>query len=143
MARATGHLAAEFTVRYIRCMPSLQGYRASEHVQTAHLYTDSPLLLQDGTSLSSIRVAYETYGELNARGDNAVLVCHALTGDSHVARHDEQDLPGWWDQAVGPGKLVDTDRFFVVCSNVIGSCYGSEGPSTEHPDGDGPWGARF
>jgi len=80
--------------------------------------------------LPQVTVAYETYGRLNARGDNAVLICHALSGDSHVARHDDEDDPGWWDIVVGPGKAIDTDRYFVVCPNILGGCRGTTGPNS-------------
>ena len=86
--------------------------------------------LSSGEKLSEIKLAYETYGELNNEKSNAILVCHAISGDSHVARHDKQDLPGWWDIMVGPGKSIDTDKYFVICSNVIGGCSGSTGPNS-------------
>ena len=91
--------------------------------QTARLVEpQQPLTLKCGKKLAPIDVAYETYGQLNEAGDNAVLICHALSGDSHVARHNKDDDPGWWDTVVGPGKPIDTDRFFVVCQNVLGGC---------------------
>ena len=94
---------------------------------------DEPFALQLGGSLPSVRVAYETYGTLDANATNAVLVCHAISGDSHVARHDADDDPGWWDALVGPGKALDTSRFFVICSNVLGGCRGTTGPNSENP----------
>lgn len=95
--------------------------------------------LESGARLSPVILAYETYGRLNDRADNAVLVLHALTGDSHVAGYYTPDdsRPGWWEIMVGPGKPIDTDRFFVICSNVLGSCMGSSGPASEHPDKPG------
>ncbi len=79
---------------------------------------------------SSVAVTYETYGRLNERRDNAVLVCHAISGDSHVARHKtRQTTTGWWDILVGPAKSIDTDRYFVICSNVLGGCRGTTGPN--------------
>ncbi|MHB1034209.1 MAG: homoserine O-acetyltransferase MetX, partial [Pirellulales bacterium] len=90
-----------------------------------------------------VTVAYETYGELNARRDNAVLICHALTGDSHVARHDAQDDPGWWDLVIGPGKAIDTDRYFVICPNILGGCRGTTGPNAVNPETGRPYGADF
>jgi len=94
-----------------------------------------PLRLQYGGVLERVAVAFETYGELNAAGDNAVLVCHALTGSAHAAgRNDREEVPGWWDPLIGPGKAIDTSRFFVVCSNVLGGCYGTTGPSSIDPD---------
>jgi len=88
------------------------------------------LILESGTRLGPITLAYETYGTLNRDKSNAVLVLHALTGDSHVAGYyDHQDQkPGWWDIMVGPGKGIDTKKYFVICSNIIGGCMGSTGP---------------
>jgi len=104
---------------------------------------DEPLELEMGGALPQVSVTYETYGTLNAAKDNAVLVCHALSGDSHVACHDEQDEPGWWDIAVGPGKLIDTDKFFVICPNVLGGCRGTTGPSSANPLTGRPYGRDF
>jgi homoserine O-acetyltransferase/O-succinyltransferase len=99
--------------------------------------------LQRGGSLTEITIVYETYGELNANRDNAVFVCHALTGDSHVARHNDQDDPGWWDIVVGPGKSIDTDRYFVICANILGGCRGTTGPNSTNPETGKPYGADF
>ncbi len=88
-------------------------------------------------------MAYETYGRLRPDGGNAVLVCHALSGDSHVARHDAEDDPGWWDTVVGPGKPIDTDRYFVICANVLGGCRGTTGPNSVNPATGRPYGAEF
>ncbi|MGA2059925.1 MAG: homoserine O-acetyltransferase [Thermoguttaceae bacterium] len=104
---------------------------------------DEPLELELGGHLPQVTVAYETYGRLNARGDNAVLICHALSGDSHVARHDETDDPGWWDIVVGPGKSIDTDRYFVVCPNILGGCRGTTGPNSVNPETGRPYAADF
>jgi homoserine O-acetyltransferase len=103
-----------------------------------------PFPLERGGLLPSVRVAYETWGTLEADGGNAVLVEHALTGDSHVVgpAGPGHPTPGWWDGLIGPGAPLDTDRFFVVCANVLGGCQGTTGPSSLAPD-DGPWGARF
>ncbi len=111
------------------------------HVQTAVFPT--PMKLRHGGVLPSIEVAYETYGTLNEARDNAVLICHAITGDSHLARHDENDDPGWWEKLVGPGKAVDTDRLFVICSNVLGGCRGTTGPGTINPATGAPYGSDF
>jgi len=103
------------------------------------------LKLEAGGRLESVTVAYETWGELNADRSNAVLVLHALTGDSHAAGPagpGHGDV-GWWDGTIGPGGAIDTDRFFVVCPNVLGGCQGTTGPSSDMPDGDGPYGSRF
>lgn len=107
-------------------------------------FTDT-LHLRSGGKLEGFTLAYETYGTLNAARSNAILICHALSGDSHVAGYytdDPEEKPGWWDDAVGPGKMFDTDRFFVICSNVLGGCRGSSGPSSPAPDGK-PFGLRF
>ena len=88
-------------------------------------------------------VAFETYGSLNTARDNAVLVCHALSGDSHVARHDERDEPGWWDILIGPGKAVDTDRCFVICPNILGGCRGTTGPNSINPETGERYGGDF
>ncbi|SEK94111.1 homoserine O-acetyltransferase [Blastococcus sp. DSM 46786] len=104
----------------------------------------TPFELERGGSLPGIRIAYETWGTLAPDGGNAVLVEHALTGDSHVvgAAGPGHPTPGWWGGVVGPGAALDTDRFFVVCANVLGGCQGTTGPSSAAPDGR-PWGARF
>ena len=104
---------------------------------------DGPLDLGAGGRLESVEVCYETYGTLSDARDNAVLICHAVSGDSHVARHDEEDDPGWWDLLVGPGKFVDTERYFVICSNALGGCRGTTGPATIDPATGKPYGAAF
>nr|WP_279308227.1 homoserine O-acetyltransferase [Niveispirillum sp. BGYR6] len=105
---------------------------------------DTPLMLDSGVELGCFRLAYQTYGTLNADRSNAVLVCHALTGDHFVAeKHPVTGKPGWWNLMVGPGKPIDTDRFFVICSNVIGGCLGSEGPKEINPATGQPWGLSF
>ncbi len=103
-----------------------------------------PFPLDCGVSLGGITVAYRTYGALNANGSNAVLVCHALTGDQYAAEpHPTTGKPGWWNQAVGPGRPIDTDRFFVVCANVLGGCMGSTGPRTPRDSSAERWGTEF
>jgi len=104
---------------------------------------DQPLELELGRHLPSITVFYETYGQLNAARDNAVLVCHAISGDSHVAQHEPQDDPGWWDIVVGPGKVIDTNRFFVICPNLLGGCRGTSGPGSLNPISGKPYGRDF
>jgi len=103
-----------------------------------------PLPLDCGAALSPVDIAYETYGTLNGDASNAILVCHALTGDQHLAsEHPVTGKPGWWARMVGPGKPIDTDRWFVICSNVLGSCLGSSGPATINPATGQPWGMQF
>ena len=103
----------------------------------------APLPLDGGQSLTGVRVAYETYGTLNADKSNAVMIFHALTGDQCVASpHPITGKPGWWVRTVGPGKPVDTDRFFVICANVLGGCYGTTGPASLAADGQ-PYAMRF
>lgn len=105
---------------------------------------DTPFRLDSGVELGGFRIAYQTYGTLNADRSNAVLVCHALTGDHYVAeKHPVTGKPGWWNLMVGPGKPIDTDRYFVICSNVIGSCMGSEGPKELNLVTGKPWALDF
>ncbi|MFI5381334.1 MAG: homoserine O-acetyltransferase [Tepidisphaerales bacterium] len=99
--------------------------------------------LQCGQTLESVDVAYEIYGTLSPNRDNAVMICHALSGDSHVGRHDDGDDAGWWDICVGPGKPIDTSKFFVVCANVIGGCRGTTGPMSTNPKTGHPYGSDF
>ena len=96
---------------------------------------DKTLELECGKTLSPVDVAYETYGKLNEAGDNAVLICHALSGDAHVAGLNSPDdkKSGWWDIMVGPGKGIDTNKYFVVCSNFLGGCSGTTGPGSINP----------
>ena len=103
-----------------------------------------PFALDCGQSLPGVDVAYQTYGTLNAAHSNAILVCHALTGDQYVAEHNPlTGRGGWWDLVVGPGRPIDTDRFFVICVNVLGSCIGSTGPRSIDPATGEPWGTDF
>ncbi|TWU07913.1 homoserine O-acetyltransferase MetX [Stieleria varia] len=104
---------------------------------------DGPIPLELGAELPGVTCAYETWGTLNADSSNAVLVCHAISGDSHVARHDQNDDPGWWEYLIGPGKAIDTDRLFVVCPNVLGGCRGTTGPGEIDPKSGRPYGAEF
>jgi homoserine O-acetyltransferase len=102
------------------------------------------LRLESGATLAPLEIAYKTYGALNAAKSNAVLVCHALTGDQHLAStHPMTGKPGWWDRFVGPGKPLDTERYFVICSNVIGGCMGSTGPASINPHTGEPYGLAF
>ena len=111
--------------------------------QIAHFH--EPLTLKSGQVLPQFNLIYETYGELNADKSNAVLICHALSGHHHVAgKHSENDKnPGWWDNLIGPGKPLDTNKFFVIGLNNLGGCHGSSGPLSTNPDTDRPWGATF
>ncbi len=111
--------------------------------QVAHF--DDPFTFANGAVLQSHQLVYETYGELNSAGDNAVLICHALSGSHHAAGFHSADerRPGWWDLAIGPGKPIDTNRLFVVCSNNLGCCDGSSGPNTTNPGTGEPWGGQF
>jgi len=111
--------------------------------QTAHF--KEPLTLKSGEVLSQYHLVYETYGKLNADKSNAVMICHALSGNHHVAgKYDETDKnPGWWDNLIGPGKPLDTNKFFVIGLNNLGGCHGSSGPLSTNPATDKPWGASF
>jgi homoserine O-acetyltransferase len=103
----------------------------------------APLPLDGGQSLDGVRIAYETSGTLNAEKSNAVLICHALTMDQHVvSAHPKTGKPGWWSKSVGPGLTIDTDRYFVICANILGGCMGSTGPASLAPDGK-PYAMRF
>ena len=105
---------------------------------------DAPLRLECEQLLAPFRIAYMTYGELNAARSNAILVCHALTGDQYVAsEHPVSNKPGWWATMVGPGKPIDTDRFFVICANILGGCMGSTGPASSNPRTGKAWGLEF
>ena len=116
---------------------------ALEVVQSQQMFFSEPLALKSGAVLPSYTLAYETYGTLNAARDNAVLVCHALNAGQHVAGRDDQGRLGWWDNLVGPGKPLDTDRFFVIGVNNPGSCFGSTGPMHVNPQSGRVWGADF
>lgn len=106
---------------------------------------DQPLELDCGKTLAPVDVAYETYGKLNEHGDNAVLICHALSGNAHIAGYNSPDdkKPGWWDVMIGPGKKIDTNKYFVICSNFLGGCGGTTGPSSTNPDTGKPYGLDF
>ena len=118
---------------------------ASHFVVPQKARFDAPLRLRSGAELPSFELAYETYGELNEAKSNAVLVCHALNASHHVAGtyENDKDNVGWWDNLVGPGKPLDTRRFFVVGSNYLGSCFGSTGPASINPATGKAWGADF
>src|ERR1700753_4126013 len=117
---------------------------AADKGQTVTFGPDQPLKLDCGKSLAPFTVAYKTYGQLNIARSNAVLVCHALTGDQFVAsEHPVTGKPGWWGMMVGPGRPIDTNRFFVICANVIGGCMGSTGPASTDPATGKPFGLDF
>jgi homoserine O-acetyltransferase len=112
--------------------------------QSEIVHFEEPLPLECGETLAPFSIAYQTYGTLNADKSNLILVCHALTGDQHVANiHPVTGKPGWWENMVGPGKPIDTSRFFVLCANVIGGCMGSTGPSSVNPKTGRPYGLDF
>ena len=106
---------------------------------------DKPLELECGKTLGPIDVAYETYGQLNAAGDNVILICHALSGNAHVAGFNTPDdkKGGWWEVMVGPGKGIDTNKYFVICSNFLGGCSGTTGPCSTNPATGKPYGLDF
>jgi len=112
--------------------------------QSHIVHFNEKLPLDCGSGLEQFSIAYQTYGELNAAKTNLVLVCHALTGDQHVANlHPVTGKPGWWETMVGPGKPIDTNRYFVLCANVLGGCMGSTGPASINPKTGKPWGLEF
>jgi homoserine O-acetyltransferase len=112
--------------------------------QLALFGAEQPLHLDCGVDLAPFQIAYQTYGELNTEKSNAILIFHALTGDQHVANvHPVTGKPGWWETMVGPGRPLDTDRYFIICSNVIGGCMGSTGPASTNPATGKLWGLDF
>ena len=113
-------------------------------VKTQFITFNAPLNLRSGSVLSPVTVAYETYGQLNAERSNAILILHAFTGDAHAAfYHEGAEKPGWWDDMIGPGKAFDTDKYFIICSNVLGSCKGTTGPSSLNPASGKPYALDF
>ena len=119
-------------------------YKEIEIGEIVTLAKAQPLVLECGVSISSFPLAYQTYGTLNAERTNAILVCHALSGDQYVCgQHPVTGKPGWWERMVGPGKPLDTNRFFIICSNIIGSCMGSFGPKEINPLTNTPYGLGF
>ena len=116
-------------------MPNSDAHNSVGLVSPCRARFEAAFQLLNGSVLAEHELVYETYGELNAAGDNAVLICHALSGTHHAAGFYAEDdqRPGWWDLAIGPGKPIDTRRLFVVCSNNLGGCGGSTGPNTLNP----------
>jgi len=105
---------------------------------------DEKLILESGRSLGPVTLAYETYGELDANKENAILITHALSADAHAAGyHEGENEPGWWEKMIGPGKAFDTDKYFIICSNVLGGCKGSTGPSSLNPGTGKPYALNF
>ncbi len=127
--------------KFFESSDSVRSAAPLKHAQSVTF--DEPLQLELGSKLPGVTVMYETYGKLNSRKDNAVLICHALSGDSHVARHDEDDDPGWWDIALGPRKCIDTNKYFVICPNSLGGCRGTTGPNSINPATEKPYGRDF
>jgi homoserine O-acetyltransferase/O-succinyltransferase len=128
--------------------PATGAWRDGDHSGNRRFLTigaDHPFALDGGGTLHDLVIAYETWGELAPDASNAVLLCHAWTGDSHALGSvgPGHPTPGWWEGLVGPGRAIDTDRWFVVCSNVLGGCQGSTGPASAHPDDGRPYGSRF
>ena len=114
------------------------------HSPIVRFGADNPLRLDAGVDFAPFQIAYQTYGKLNAERTNAVLVCHALTGDQHAANvHPVTGKRGWWETMVGPGRPIDTDRYFVICPNVVGGCMGSSGPASTNPATGLPYGLDF
>ncbi len=120
-----------------------EGYTSTRSVTL--FSPERPFVLDSGRTLAPVTVAYEAYGSLNAGGDNAVLVCHALTGNAHAGGFASADprTAGWWEPLIGPGRGLDTTRYFVLCSNFLGSCYGTTGPTSLNPSTGNPYGPDF
>ena len=113
-------------------------------VHTREVRFTEDLVLESGEILPEFTVAYETYGMLNMDASNSILICHALTGDAHAAGYHEGDeKPGWWEMVIGPGKAFDTDQYFIICSNILGGCKGTTGPSSVNPETGRPYGLSF
>lgn len=129
-------------------LPVTGAWRPGAPAGPRHFHTfpaHRPFVLDRGTTLDEVVLAYETWGTLNSDASNAVLICHAWTGDSHAADSSGRGhtSPGWWDGVIGPGCAIDTERWYVVCSNVLGGCQGSTGPASPHPVDGRPYGSRF
>jgi homoserine O-acetyltransferase len=129
----------------LRLEPVDRAREADEpHSLVVRFGADKPLKLDAGVDLNPFQIAYQTYGKLNPQRSNAILVCHALTGDQHVANvHPVTQKSGWWETMVGPGRPIDTERFFVICPNVVGGCMGSTGPASTNLRTGTPWGLDF
>ena len=121
----------------------LQSSKGQTAIAKTAVAFDRPLNLACGFELTTHELVFETYGKLNSSHTNAILICHALSGDHHAAGVDSEGKSGWWEHYIGPGKPIDTNRFFVVCPNNIGSCFGSTGPNSINPATGKHWGADF
>ncbi len=125
-------------------MPGVSVEHLSTRTTIVELFDEkNPFGLESGIQLAPVHVAFETYGKLNREGTNAILVCHALTGDAHAAGMDSEGRVGWWDGVIGEDKGLDTSRYFVVCTNFLGSCYGTTGPTSPNPATALPYGNAF
>jgi homoserine O-acetyltransferase len=143
-AKSTGGQSNDVVMEYALERSLAASREVDEPSSEVVRFTDSPLELDGGQLLDSFQVAYCTYGKLNAERSNAILVCHALTGDQYVAsRNPVTGKPGWWEIMIGPGKPIDTDRYFVICANILGGCLGSTGPASKNPATGRPWGLDF
>jgi homoserine O-acetyltransferase len=135
---------AEANITALRDIVSRSREADTPHSPVVRFGPDKPMHLDAGVELAPFQIAYQTYGTLNADSSNAVLICHALTGDQHVANiHPVTGKPGWWETMVGPGRPIDTERYFVICQNVLGACMGTTGPSSINPATGRPWGLDF
>lgn len=130
-------------------LPVTGAWRPGDPVGRRQFFTFAddghPFAVESGAMLRDVTIAYETWGTLAADGSNAILVCHAWTGDAHAAGRavEGHPAPGWWDDVIGPGKYIDTNEWYVVCPNVLGGCQGTSGPASPHPDDGDPYGSRF
>jgi homoserine O-acetyltransferase len=142
---ASPNRTAKANVKPPRPRPEDAAREANEPTSlVARFGPERPLLMDGGGVLNQWQIAYQTYGALNAARSNAVLICHALTGDQHVANvNPVTGKPGWWEVLIGPGRPIDTDRFFVICANVIGGCLGSSGPASLNPERGRAYGLDF
>lgn len=147
-ADATSFTVPPWIQPHASVLPATGAWRPGDplgHRQFMRMAVDRPFVLEGGGQLHDITIAFETWGTLSPRADNAILVCHALTGDSHASgpAGPGHPTPGWWDDLIGPGRALDTDRWFVVCANVLGGCQGSVGPASDRPDRPVPYGPDF
>ncbi len=144
---ATAREVIELRRSHVSQLPASGAWRPGDPPAQRQLlhFGDRSFALEGGGVLPDLTMAYETWGTLAADASNAILLCHALTGDAHAAGPllPGQPTSGWWDHMIGPGRPIDTDRWFVVCANVLGGCQGTTGPASPHPDDGKPWGSRF